>query len=176
PGSPDSLAAQAHLAFVAHSVPTAMEVASGPGGHTYTAQLEEACRLVAGAVGASHPISLSYCSPSGSPSVPWLEPDIGDRLADLRAAGTQSVVVVPIGFVSDHMEVVYDLDTEAAARADELGLAFVRSPTVGVDPRFVTMVRELVLERMGEGEPRALGELGPAHDVCPVGCCRMSPR
>jgi ferrochelatase len=173
---PERQAVQAHLAFVAHSVPTAMEVASGPGGHTYTAQLEEACRLVAGAVGASHPISLSYCSRSGSPSVPWLEPDIGDRLADLRAAGTQSVVVVPIGFVSDHMEVVYDLDTEAAARADELGLALVRSPTVGVDPRFVAMVRELVLERMGEGEPRALGELGAAHDVCPMGCCRIEQR
>jgi ferrochelatase len=169
---PESLAAQAHLAFVAHSVPTSMEVSSGPGGHTYTAQLEEACRLVQAAVGGEHPSSLSYCSRSGSPSVPWLEPDINDRLGELKAAGTQAVVVVPIGFVSDHMEVVYDLDTEAAARAEALGLSFVRSPTVGVDPRFVAMVGELVRERMGEGERRALGQLGAAHDVCPVGCCR----
>ena len=89
-----------------------------------------------------------------------------------RRAGTRAVVVVPIGFVSDHMEVVYDLDTEAAVVAARLGLHFVRSATVGVEPRFVAMVRELVLERMGEAAPRSLGDLGPAHDVCPVGCCR----
>ncbi|MGH8891623.1 MAG: ferrochelatase [Acidothermaceae bacterium] len=170
---PEDLAAQAHLAFVAHSIPIAMEVASGPNGHTYTTQLVEATRLVTEAVGPMRESSLSYCSRSGSPSMPWLEPDIGDWLDELTAAGTKAVVVVPIGFVSDHMEVVYDLDTEAAKRADELGLAFVRSSTVGTDPRFVAMVRELVLERMGEHERRTCGELPAAHDVCPIGCCRM---
>ena len=83
------------------------------------------------------------------------------------------MVVVPIGFVSDHMEVVYDLDTEAAQHAEALGLGFVRSATVGTDPRFVAMIRELVMERMGLTPPRALGGLGPAHDVCPASCCRL---
>jgi ferrochelatase len=150
----------------------AMEASSGPNGSAYAAQLAEATRLVAERVRGEHEVSLSYCSRSGSPSVPWLEPDIGDRLEELKKAGTQAVVVVPIGFVSDHMEVVYDLDTEAAAKAAELDIAFVRSATVGTDPRFVAMIRELVLERMGELPPRALGDFGPAHDVCPEGCCR----
>jgi ferrochelatase len=169
---PETLAPQAHLAFVAHSIPMAMEASSGPNGSAYAAQLAEATRLVAQRVRGEHEVSLSYCSRSGSPSVPWLEPDIGDRLEELKKAGTQAVVVVPIGFVSDHMEVVYDLDTEAAAKAAELDIAFVRSATVGTDPRFVAMIRELVLERMGELPPRALGDFGPAHDVCPEGCCR----
>jgi protoporphyrin/coproporphyrin ferrochelatase len=177
---PQTLAARAHLAFVAHSVPSAMEAASGPGGRAYTTQLGEAARLVAAAVGGQHQVSLSYCSRSGSPSVPWLEPDIGDRLSELAAAGVPAVVVVPIGFISDHMEVVYDLDTEAAARAAELGVAFARSATVGTDPRFVAMVRDLVLERMGEqpgGQSRlACGDLGAAHDVCPPECCRLPAR
>jgi protoporphyrin/coproporphyrin ferrochelatase len=173
---PESLAAQAHLAFVAHSIPAVMEVASGPGGHGYTGQIAEASRLVAEAVGGNHDRSISYCSRSGPASVPWLEPDIGDRLAALARDGAGSVVVIPIGFVSDHMEVVYDLDTEAAGVAAELGLAFVRSATVGTDPRFVAMVRELALERMGEAPARALGQLGPAHDVCPVGRCRLPAR
>jgi ferrochelatase len=169
--------AGAALAFVAHSIPTAMDAASGPRGQAYTEQLAEAVGLVAAGVagvGGDHPVSLSYCSRSGSPSVSWLEPDLNDRLAELARDGTRAVVVVPIGFVSDHMEVVYDLDTEAAARAAELGLRFVRSPTIGTEPRFVAMVRELVLERMGEAPPRALGALGPAHDVCAAACCRLA--
>jgi protoporphyrin/coproporphyrin ferrochelatase len=173
---PAALAAQAHLAFVAHSIPTMMDAASGPNGGAYAAQLREATRLVAAAVGGGHQSSLSFCSRSGSPSMPWLEPDIGDRLDQLAAEAVEAVVVVPIGFVSDHMEVVYDLDTEAAAKAAELGLAFERSATVGTDPRFVAMIRELVRERMGEVGSRAWGELGPAHDVCPGGCCRMPAR
>jgi ferrochelatase len=119
-------------------------------------------------------MSLSYCSRSGAASVPWLEPDVNDRLTELAAGGTRAVVVVPIGFVSDHMEVAYDLDTEAARTAEKLGLAFARSATVGTHARFVAMVRELVLERMGEAPPRALGDVGPAHDICPPTCCRMS--
>jgi protoporphyrin/coproporphyrin ferrochelatase len=162
----------AHLVFVAHSIPTAMGAASGPAGGAYTAQLLEAMRLVCSAVEREHPATLSFCSRSGSPSVPWLGPQVDDRLRELAANGTPAVVVVPIGFVSDHMEVVYDLDTEAAATAAELGLPFVRSATVGTDRRFVAMVRELVLERMGEAAPLSLGDLGPAHDVCPVDCCR----
>jgi protoporphyrin/coproporphyrin ferrochelatase len=169
----------APLAFVAHSIPTAMEATSGPDGGAYTAQLAEAIRLVTAGVGGDHGATLSFCSRSGSPSVPWLEPDIGDRLSELAKEGAQAVVVVPIGVVSDHMEVAYDLDTEAADKAAELGLAFVRSTTVGTAPPFVSMVRELVLERMGEVPARWLGNLGPAHDRCPNDCCRSrvdSPR
>jgi ferrochelatase len=163
----------AQLVFVAHSIPTAMGAASGPAGGAYLMQLNEAMRLVATGVGGENRATLSFCSRSGSPAVPWLEPDIGDRLRELAAGGARAVVVVPIGFVSDHMEVVYDLDTEAAATAGEVGLTFVRSATVGTEPRFVAMVRELVVERMGEVQPRWLGEMGPAHDVCPAGCCRQ---
>ena len=173
---PEDLAAQAHLAFVAHSIPAAMEAAAGPNGELYSTQLKAATRLVADLVGDGRDVTLSYCSRSGSPTTPWLEPDICDRLEELAGAGVQAVVVVPIGFVSDHMEVVYDLDTEAAAKAAELGLVFARSATVGADPRFVAMIRELVLERMGEADKRALGDLGPAHDVCPSQCCRMAAR
>jgi ferrochelatase len=173
---PESLAAQAHLAFVAHSIPSAMGAAAGPSGNLYSAQLEEATRLVAANVPGEHEVTLSYCSRSGAPTTPWLEPDVCDRLEEIVKNGTQAVVVVPIGFVSDHMEVVFDLDTEAAAKADELGLAFARSATVGTDPRFVAMIRELVLERMGEADKRALGDLGPAHDVCPPQCCRKAER
>ncbi len=173
---PENLAEQAHLAFVAHSIPSVMAAAAGPNGNLYTTQLDEATRLVAASVGGDHEVTLSYCSRSGAPTVPWLEPDICDCLDDLAKNATRAVVVVPIGFVSDHMEVVYDLDTEAAAKAHELGLAFARSATVGTDPRFVAMVRELVLERMGEREKQALGDLGPAHDVCPPQCCRMAAR
>ena len=169
---PAEYRADAPLAFVAHSIPSAMQASSGPAGGLYTAQLQEAIRLVTAGVGGTHSATLSFCSRSGSPAVPWLEPDIGDRLADLAKDGARAVVVVPIGFVSDHMEVVYDLDTEAAETAAGLGLAFVRSATVGTAPPFVAMVRELVLERMGEVPARSLGSLGPAQDRCPVDCCR----
>jgi ferrochelatase len=169
---PEEYRDEARLAFVAHSIPAAMEATSGPAGGAYTAQLAEAIRLVSAGVGGAHAATLSFCSRSGSPSVPWLEPDIGDRLEELAKDGARAVVVVPIGFVSDHMEVAYDLDTEAAERAAALGLAFVRSATVGTAPAFVAMVRELVLERMGEVAPRSLGSLGPAQDRCPADCCR----
>jgi ferrochelatase len=103
--------------------------------------------------------------------VPWLEPDINDHLAALAASGTRSVVVSPIGFVSDHVEVLWDLDEEAAGTAGKLGLDYARAATVGTDPRFVAMVGQLVAERTA-GAPRlALGPMGPSHDVCPLGCC-----
>ncbi|MFF9280464.1 ferrochelatase, partial [Streptomyces griseosporeus] len=137
-------------------------------------------KLIAGAVrertGVDHPWQLVYQSRSGAPHIPWLEPDICDHLEERHAAGVPAVVMAPIGFVSDHMEVLYDLDTEATARAAELGLPVRRSATVGADPRFAAAVRDLILERARSerGEPVtpcALGALGASHDVCPVGCC-----
>ncbi|MFR9755087.1 ferrochelatase [Streptomyces sp. TR06-5] len=170
----------AHLAFCTHSIPTASADTSGPDGGAYVAQHLDAARVIAEEVrnttGVDRPWELVYQSRSGSPRVPWLEPDICDHLTDLSRTGAPAVVMVPVGFVSDHMEVLYDLDTEAAARAAELGLPAVRSATVGADPRFAAAVRELILERAAtERDERpdrcALGDLGPSHDVCPVGCC-----
>ena len=156
----------ARLAFTAHSVPRAMAA-----GSAYEAQLAEACRLVAERLSTPHRWQLVYQSRSGPPSVPWLEPDIGAHLEALRTEGTTDVVVAPIGFTSDHLEVKWDLDVEAAARARDLGLRFVRAATVGTHPRFVTMIRELVLERTA-GAPRlALGAQGPAPDQCRADCC-----
>ncbi|HEX6755543.1 MAG TPA: ferrochelatase [Mycobacteriales bacterium] len=162
----------ARLVFTAHSVPVSMEAASGPGGHLYSAQVREAARLVTTAVrGPGAGFDVAWQSRSGPPSVPWLEPDVNDHLAALAGAGVRGVVVSPIGFVSDHVEVLWDLDEEAARTAGDLGLGYARAATAGADPRFVAMVRELVLERT-EGAPRqALGPMGPGHDVCPLGCC-----
>jgi ferrochelatase len=170
----------ARLVFVTHSVPTAMDERSGPDGHAYTTQHRDVARLVtagvAAATGTDRALDLVYCSRSGPPTQPWLEPDVNDHLEQLVADGVPAAVLVPIGFVSDHMEVRYDLDTEALATARRVGLPVTRAATVGTDPRFVTAVRELVLERAaavrGE-EPvrRSLGELGPSHDVCPARCC-----
>lgn len=118
-----------------------------------------------------------YSSRSGPPQVPWLEPDVNDHLvASAEDGKAPAVVLVPIGFLSDHMEVVYDLDVEAAATAARLGLPVARAATTGADPRFAGAVRDLLLERAatvrGEAPARcALGVLGAAHDVCPVGCC-----
>jgi len=177
---PAQTRAGAHLAFCTHSIPTAQAATSGPAGDAYVTQHLETAGLVADGVerrtGRRHPWRLVFQSRSGPPSQPWLEPDVSDHLTDLHAQGVPSAVLVPIGFVSDHMEVRYDLDTEAMARAGELGLPVTRAATVGADPRFVAMVRELVLERAGaaSGAPPercALGRLGPSHDVCPAGCC-----
>ena len=170
----------ARLVFVTHSIPTSMEETSGPGGDAYSRQHRDVARLVtagvAAATGTDHALDLVYCSRSGPPSQPWLEPDVNDHLESLVADGVPAAVLVPIGFVSDHMEVKYDLDTEARATAERLGLPIARAATVGTDPAFVAAVRELVLERAAlvRGETpvrRALGELGPSHDVCPAGCC-----
>jgi ferrochelatase len=176
---PEDVRGEARLVFVTHSVPTSMNENSGPDGGAYETQHREVARLVAAGVpvtGAEHDVDLVYCSRSGPPSQPWLEPDVNDHLEALSADGVRAVVLVPIGFVSDHMEVRYDLDTEARATAERLGLACTRAATVGTDPRFVATIRELVLERAArvrgeEPERPALGRLGPSHDVCPVGCC-----
>ena len=156
----------AHIAFTAHSIPTAMADTSH-----YVKQLEEACRLVASAAGISD-FKLVYQSRSGPPTQSWLDPDIRDHLRALHATGHTSVVVSPIGFISDHLEVLYDLDTEAAAVSAELGIHMERAATVGTHPDFLRMIRELILERIDSATPRlALGIFGPSHDVCPIDCC-----
>ena len=159
------------LVFTAHSIPVGMA-----GNCRYVEQLQESCRLIGEQVGRTN-WSLVYQSRSGPPSQPWLEPDICDHLVQLsRQPGVRDVVVVPVGFVSDHLEVKYDLDTEAAARCEQLGLNLVRAGTAGTHPLFVGMIRELILERMSDHpERRALGQLGPSHDVCPADCCLWTP-
>ena len=174
----------APLVFTAHSVPDSMAAASGPAGGLYPAQLAEAARLVAHGVaagGGERQWRLVYQSRSGPPSVPWLGPDVCDHLADLAAAGAPGAVLVTVGFVSDHVEVRYDLDVEAAQLGQRLGLPLARAATPGTHPRFVSMVTELVRERAGGPEPapgerpageRALGVMAPGLDRCPDGCCR----
>ncbi len=181
---PDDIRRDAHVLFVTHSVPDSMNDASGPTGGAYVAQhrtvADEIGERLRQETGHRYPGELVFCSRSGPPHVPWLEPDVNDRLEALAKDGVAGVVVVPIGFVSDHMEVIYDLDTEAAQTAEKLGLAFARAATAGVDPRFVSMVRELLVERAaverGEQVVRpALAGTAPSWDVCPAGCC-ANPR
>ncbi|WP_028661388.1 ferrochelatase [Saccharomonospora saliphila] len=168
----------ARLVFTAHSVPTAADAAAGPpeeGGHRYSRQVAEAARLVAAEVGAEDH-DVVWQSRSGPPEVPWLEPDIVDHLDALHADGVDAVVVCPVGFVSDHLEVIWDLDNEAAERAGELGMAFARSATPNADPRFARLVVELVREQSGSASPRALSDLVNGGDtvdgaVCATGCC-----
>jgi ferrochelatase len=157
-----------------------MNDGSGPEGGAYLSQHRNATAYVASRVaevtGRRHEHDLVFCSRSGPPQVPWLEPDVNDHLEKLAAEGVDAVVLVPIGFVSDHMEVVYDLDTEALATAERLGLDAVRVSTSGTDARFVAMVRELLLERAAveRGEPVDRVSVGgdPAcWDLCAVGCC-----
>ncbi|MFJ6937979.1 ferrochelatase [Streptomyces sp. NPDC101132] len=185
---PEDARDAARLVFTTHSIPTAAADASGPAGeHTehgeggaYVRQHLDVARLIADAVaartGVAHAWDLVYQSRSGAPHIPWLEPDICDHLEALHGSGTPAAVMVPIGFVSDHMEVLYDLDTEATAKAAELGLPVARSATVGDDPRFAAAVRDLVVERAAvergeEAERCWVGRLGAGHDRCPVGCC-----
>jgi protoporphyrin/coproporphyrin ferrochelatase len=165
---PQERRAQAHVAFTAHSVPSSMAA-----GCEYERQLLETCRLVAEGSGAER-WRLVFQSRSGPPTQPWLGPDICDHLRELKETGARDVVVAPVGFISDHMEVIYDLDTEARRVADELGLNMIRAATVGAHPQFVRMIRELILERMDEAVPRrALGNFPPSHDVCPADCCLL---
>ena len=157
------------LVFTAHSIPTAMAASSGPDGGRYEAQLRETAALVAAPTSLDW--DLVWQSRSGPPHVPWLEPDINDHLATLAEAGADGVVISPIGFISDHLEVVWDLDTEAAATASKLGLRVERAATPGNDPRFIAMIRDLIRERLDPGFPRAhLGDV-PTWDTCPAACC-----
>ena len=146
----------------------------------YERQLTATCGLVAEELCIPQERwALVYQSKSGRPGDPWLEPDILQHLGDLSARGTDAVVIHPIGFLSDHMEVLYDLDEEARSRSTELGLEMVRSRTVGTHPLFVNLLRELIAERMGvllEPGRRAVGDYGPSHDVCPENCCLPGTR
>jgi protoporphyrin/coproporphyrin ferrochelatase len=171
------------LIFTAHSIPIAMAQNS-----RYEEQLRESCRLVVERLGDSLSLRertgvrvnwhLVYQSRSGSPQQPWLGPDVGEFIEHQHARSPlKDVVVVPIGFVSDHMEVLYDLDTEVRQLCRRLDINMVRAATVGTHPRFVQMIRELVVERISEApEPLALGGLGPSHNICPDDCCLYEPR
>jgi len=168
--------ARTHVLFATHSIPTAAALASGPEhgpGGAYVAQHLAVARAVIGqAAPSGTPWSLVYQSRSGSPSVPWLEPDINDAVDQLAADGVQALVVVPIGFVSDHMEVVWDLDTEVAATAAGHGMLMVRVPTPGVHPAFVAGLVDLVVERLEDvpdDERPHVTELGPWPDLPPLG-------
>jgi ferrochelatase len=165
-GVPAGRRERMHLAFTAHSIPVAMARHC-----RYESQLSEAARLVSGAAGAlDH--AVAYQSRSGPARVPWLEPDVGDHLRALAARGVEDVVLSPLGFLSDHIEVLYDLDIEAQQVAEEIGIRVVRAATVGTHPSFVGAVRELIEERLTPGVARrAIGRHGPAHDVCTRGCC-----
>ncbi len=165
---PDATRSLAQIVFTAHSIPQAMADRCD-----YAAQLEETSRLVAERVGHSR-WQLVYQSRSGSPAQPWLGPDVLECLRELKPVGARDVVLAPIGFVSDHMEIIYDLDTEARQLCEELELNMVRASTAATHPAFVKMIRELILERVEEIEPRFLGSRGPAHDVCPPDCCLQS--
>ena len=165
---PEARRAAAAIAFTAHSIPISMA------DHCeYAAQLQEGSSLVAAELEHQH-WHLAFQSRSGPPTQPWLAPDIGDHLKELRAAGTLDVVIAPIGFVSDHMEIVYDLDTEARALCKELGLNMIRASTAGTHPAFIGMFRELIIERTDPAAPRRfLGARGVVPDICAPDCCSL---
>jgi ferrochelatase len=160
------------IVYIAHSIPLSMASTSD-----YVRQLEEVRKLVSARVGIPSD-ALVYQSRSGAPGQPWLEPDILDYLREVKARNLASAVVLaPISFISDHMEVLYDLDIEARQLCDSLALPMVRAKTVGVHPAFIGTIRELILERTSSGaERRALGSLGPRHDVCEENCCPAPQR
>jgi ferrochelatase len=177
-------AATARLIFVTHSIPAAMAATAGPeprsnsGAYVdwHAAVAAEVTRQVGARRGRPYEHELAYCSRSGPPQQPWLEPDIVDRLESLKGAGCPGVVVVPIGFVSDHMEVIFDLDTEAAWRAAELGLGFARAATAGTHPAFVEALADLLCERAavahGERtEPAIIDGGEPGWYACQPTCC-----
>lgn len=148
--------------FTAHSIPLLMAEKCD-----YAAQLDETARLIAEQLGIEN-WQLAYQSRSGPPTQPWLGPDICDLLRELKPL---DVLIAPIGFVSDHMEVIYDLDVEAKKVAEEIGINMVRASTAGTHPSFVKMIRELILEKTEGVTPRTLGTRGPGHDICPDDRC-----
>jgi ferrochelatase len=166
---PEDVRDGARLVATAHSIPDTMAAVAGPTGGAYQDELRRSARLVVDAVAPGREFDLVWQSRSGPPSVPWLEPDVNDHLRTLAEGGERAVVLLPIGFVSDHVEVIWDLDNEARETAEELGLAFARAATAGTHPAFVAMVRELVEERRA-GTPPRLGTNCPAH------CCFTAPR
>ncbi len=182
--APGGAAAGARLVFVTHSIPRAMAESSGPPPRSATGSYVDWHRVVAAEVtrqvserrGSAYDFDLVYCSRSGPPTQPWLEPDVNDHLSALHEHGVPGVVVVPIGFISDHMEVIFDLDTEAKATAEELGLPFARAATAGVHPAFVSGLVDLMTERAATARDE-----DPARPVvsggvvgwyrCQPGCC-----
>ena len=172
---PEPLRDRARFAFTAHSIPGSMAKNC-----RYEEQLQETCRLVAEELGLTpERWRLVYQSRSGRPSDPWLEPDILDHVADLSRQGAEALVIVPVGFLSDHMEVLFDLDEEARQKCDALGIALARAGTVGTHPKFVSMLAELIQERIEQvagSDRRAIGCFPASHDVCPVDCCLPAAR
>jgi ferrochelatase len=164
---PDGVRQTARLVATAHSIPESMAVVAGPAGHAYEAELTAAAERVVAEAAPGRGFDLVWQSRSGPPTVPWLEPDVNDHLRALAAAGETAVVVFPVGFISDHLEVIWDLDNEAKETAAELGLGFARAATAGTHPAFVTAIRELLEERRAGGLPR----LGTN---CPASCCYVS--
>lgn len=175
-GVPDE---EVGLLFVTHSIPVAMDETSGPGdgeGHLYQRQhlalVEALTEQSNQALGRALEGELVYCSRSGPPTQPWLEPDVNDRIEQLADRGIRAVVLAPIGFISDHMEVVYDLDTEAQETADRLGVQLVRVPTVGTDPVFVRDLVDAVVDRAAEARSEPVPDFpGRMPSVCAPGCC-----
>jgi len=168
---------QTPLLFTAHSIPKAMA-----DNCQYTDQLNEACRLIAEAANHTH-WKLVYQSRSGPPQQSWLEPDICEHIeilyqkANARGESLTDLILLPIGFLSDHLEVLFDLDIEAQQVCDKLGILLQRVPTVGTHPRFVQMIRELIVERLVDKPERpVLGEMPASHDVCAKDCCLSSPK
>jgi ferrochelatase len=163
---PEARRSATPIVFTAHSIPTAMAERC-----RYAEQLAETSRLVAEAVGASEH-AVVYQSRSGPPQVPWLEPDVCDHLRELGERGVTDAVVSPVGFVSDHLEVLYDLDVEAVEVGRKVGVNVIRAGSAGTHPAFVSMIRELVEERLdGSAERRAVGRFGPSPEVCAQNCC-----
>lgn len=156
------------VVFVTHSIPTDMDEASGVDGHAYVTRHEQVAERVFAAAGGTGEYDLVYCSRSGRPGQPWLEPDVNDHLAALHEQGVGQVVLAPIGFVSDHMEVIYDLDTQALATCRELGIQMVRAATAGVDAGFIASL----VDRMERRAEQVTSGQACAPDGCGgVGCC-----
>jgi ferrochelatase len=184
-GGIEDFATEVEILFSTHSIPNvdadrsgAPEDGFGPGG-AYVAQHRALAEHIMAELGDPCPWQLVFQSRSGPPQVPWLEPDINDAMAELPGRGRTAVLIVPLGFVSDHMEVLWDLDTEAMETAEELGLRAVRTATPGTHPAFVTGLVDLVEERL-HGTPREerphVTPLGPGYDVCRAGCCENTRR
>jgi protoporphyrin/coproporphyrin ferrochelatase len=169
---PENLRGHAQIIYLAHSIPVSMASACD-----YVHQLEEVRRLVSNNIGHTKG-ALVYQSRSGAPGQPWLEPDVLDYLHEVKARKlAPAVVLAPIGFISDHMEILYDLDVEASQLCESLSLPMVRAKTVGVHPKFIAMIRELILERVNpEQERRAVGSLSPRSDICAEDCCPAPKR
>jgi len=165
---PEATRSGFRVLFTAHSIPVSMASQS-----SYVTQLEEICELIAAGLQiTADRWTLTYQSRSGRPEDPWLEPDLLDVLREIPEGDRRGVIIVPIGFLSDHMEVLFDLDVEAAELCQERGIPMARAGTVGTHPRFVEMVTKLILERVRPGTPQeSIGNYGPSWNVCPENCC-----